>query len=229
MNECMIVLLIVSGTVASYFFSQALYKHIKITLLIPVVVATALIIITLLLFNISYETYMIGGKWIHLLLGPAVVSLAYPLYEQRHLLKRLAFPILCGSLTGAVLGIVTGLFFARLFELDDELIYSVIPKSVTTPVAMDVSESLGGISSLAAVFVIIAGVFGAVFGRLIFHLFKLKKPVAKGVALGSASHAIGTAYAFEHSELEGSISTIAMIVSAVFVSILAPSIVQFFM
>lgn len=229
MNDGWIVITVIIGTVLAYLFARWLYKRIYTPLLLPIAVATGVIILFLVIFNISYETYMIGGKWIHLLLGPAVVSLAYPLYQQRDVLRQLALPILIGTFVGAVIGVATGIILARVFRIEDALLYSLLPKSVTTPVAMDISESLGGIGSLAAVFVMIAGITGAMVSRHIFTLFRMDSKVGRGVGLGSASHAIGTARALESSQLEGSISTIAMIVSAIFVSLITPILVQILM
>ncbi|HLS24164.1 MAG TPA: LrgB family protein [Pseudogracilibacillus sp.] len=222
MGNVGIALLSIIGTIISYIVGRKLFQTFQTPLLLPITVALIIIVTILMLGRITYETYMIGGKWIHLFLGPAVVALAYPLYEQRNLLKRLALPILVGSFVGSIIGVVTGVFLARFARLDEVLMYSLLPKSVTTPVAMDISEALGGIASLAAVLVIIAGLTGALFGPFLFRLFRYRSEVARGVGFGSASHAIGTAQAFERSELEGSSSTIAMIVSAVFVSILTP-------
>lgn len=227
-NLFMMILAIV-GTIISYTMARKLYARVTTPLFLPIIVAVVIIVTVLTLGNISYEVYMKGGQWIHALLGPAVVALAYPLYEQRALLKRLAIPVLIGSLVGAIIGLFSGFILAKFVRLDDELVYSLLPKSVTTPVAMDISESLGGIGSLAAVLVIIAGLTGVILGPFMFRLFGLQGDLAQGVGLGSASHAIGTASAFEKSELAGSISTIAMIVSAVFVSFLTPILIHFLM
>lgn len=226
MFKFIVAILAIVGTVLSYLIGKKVYRYTHSPLLLPIIVAVILIILALILGKVDYETYMIGGSWIHALLGPAVVSLAYPLYEQRALLKRLALPILVGSLIGAIIGVVSGFLLARLSRLDDILLYSLLPKSVTTPVAMDISESLGGIAPLAAVLVIIAGLTGVMLGPYMFRLFNLNSEIGRGVGLGSASHAIGTASAFEDSELTGSISTIAMIVSAVFVSFMTPILMQ---
>lgn len=229
MFNYLLIIIAIIGTVASYFIGRAIYNYTQIPLLLPIIVAVLIIVTVLVVGDIAYETYMTGGKWIHALLGPAVVSLAYPLYEQRDLLKRLAIPILIGSLIGALIGVFSGFILAKFARLDDELLYSLLPKSVTTPVAMDISESLGGIGSLAAVLVIIAGLTGVLLGPFMFKIFRLHSEIAYGVGFGSASHAIGTASAFENSELAGSISTISMIVNAVFVSFLTPVLVHFFM
>lgn len=227
MNEIFIIFIAIIGTCVAYLFSTWLYKRLYYPLFIPIVVAAFLIIVFLIIFNISYDTYMLGGEFISKLLGPAVVALAYPLYMQRKLLKKLAFPVLVGTFVGAIVGIVTGVLFTKWLDFDIEIIYSISPKSVTTPIAMEISHSLGGYMSLAAVFVIIAGVTGAVFNKYIYKMFKLNHYVGRGVGIGSGSHAIGTAKALESSEIEGSVSTVAMILSMIFVSFLAPLLVNY--
>lgn len=225
MREIAIMLGAAVGTIIAYLLAVRIYKRFYTPLLLPVAVATAIVIIMLALFDVSYEEYMSGAKWIDAFLGPAVVALALPLYQNRHILKRLAIPIVFGTFTGAVVGIATGVLLANFAGFPAEIIYSVTPKSVTTPVAMDISASLTGIPSLAAVFVMIAGISGAMLSTAMFQLFQIKSNVGIGVGMGSASHAIGTARAFENNEEQGSISTIAMILSAVFVSMIAPILI----
>ncbi|MGM8212313.1 LrgB family protein [Virgibacillus sp. W0430] len=213
---------IIFVTIIVFNFANWLYKRYAHPLLLPVAVSTFILIFLLYIFNMSYETYMIGGEWINQLLGPAVVSLAYPLYIQRQILKKLAIPLLLGSLIGAIAGVSSGILLVKWAGFEDEIIVSLTPKSVTTPVAMDIAHAAGGITTLAAVFVMIAGIGGTMLSAYIFRLFRIESKIGRGVGLGSASHAIGTAKAMESSELEGSISTITMIVSAVYVSIIAP-------
>lgn len=225
MYEAIIAFLAIIGTIASYLIGKYVYQRFQTPFLLPIVVATVIIIVVLLIGNISYEIYMVGGKWIHTFLAPAVVALAYPLYQHRDLLRQLAFPILLGNFVGALVGIFSGWILAKLANIEGELLYSLIPKSVTTPVAMEISESIGGIGSLAAILVIIAGITGVMFGPFMFRIFQIRNEIGRGTGFGAASHAIGTANAFENGQLEGSISTISMIVSAVFVSILATLII----
>lgn len=222
MANMFLVIFGISLTIISYVIGRFVYQRIYTPLLLPISVASIIIVTVLLLGNISYDTYMIGGKYIHTFLGPAVVALAYPLYQHRDLLKQLALPILLGNFVGSLVGIFSGLWLAKLVKLEDELLYSLIPKSVTTPVAMEISESIGGISSLAAVLVIIAGLTGALLGPFMFRIFHIQNEIGQGTAFGAASHGIGTATAFEKGQLQGSISTISMIISAVFTSILTP-------
>lgn len=229
MNNFLIIILVVIGTIIAYLLARWIYQRVYTPLLLPVASATFIIIIFLLIFRIPYETYMIGGEWINKFLGPAVVALAIPLYQHRDTLVKLAYPLLIGSFVGAIIGIFTGVLMTKWVGFDEDIIYSITPKSVTTPVAMDISQSLGGIGTLAALFVMIAGISGAMLCTYIYDIFKLKHPVSRGVGLGAASHAIGTAKALENSELEGSISTIAMILSAVFVSMITPIMMKILM
>lgn len=222
MIKILIGLLAIIGTLVIYALARRLHLKAARTFTLPVIVATFIILMILLTFNISYETYMIGGEWINELLGPAVVALAYPLYQQRDILKQVAVPILCSTLVGAIVGISTGILLAKWAGFDHLIIYSLTPKSVTTPVAMAVTESLGGVTTLAAVFVMIAGIGGVLMSPLIFKLCKIDHYIGRGVGFGCASHALGTAKALENSLLEGSISTIAMVISAVAVSIISP-------
>ncbi|HLR72700.1 MAG TPA: LrgB family protein [Pseudogracilibacillus sp.] len=227
MDNILIGIIAIIGTIIAYLFAKWVYQRVYTPLLLPVFVATIAIVVVLLLFNVPYETYMIGGDVISAFLGPAVVALAYPLYQHRMILKRLALPILSGTFVGAIIGVLSGGLMAKAIGFDEELIASIIPKSVTTPVAMDISTSLNGIAALAVVFVMLAGIAGAMFYQSIYKVFRMNSTVGRGVGLGSSSHAIGTAKALESSELEGSISTVAMILSAVFVSLLTPMLIVF--
>lgn len=226
MNEYYIALLTITVTIVTYLFAKKLYNHFSSVLLLPVAVATFIIVILLIVFNIPYETYMIGGKWIKHFLGPAIVALAYPLYLNKDVLKKLGIQLIGGTFVGSIVGIITGIIFTRMLGFQDEIIYSMIPKSITIPIAMEVSSTLGGIDSLAAVFVVIAGISGAMLSSYIFKYIELEDLVGRGVGLGSASHALGTEKAFESSQLDGAISTVAMILSALFVSVFAPLLLK---
>lgn len=229
MNEIWIGATAVLGTILCYQFGQFVHKKWPFSFTAPVIVATPIVIIFLLSFDVPYDTYMIGGEWINQLLGPAVVALAYPLYQHWSTLKKLTVPILSGTLAGAFVGVASGMLLASWAGVDATIFYSLLPKNATTAVAMDVAVSLGGVESLAAVFVMIAGIGGVMISSFVFKLFGPADMIGRGIGIGSASHAIGTATAMENSELEGSIATIAMVVSAVAVSIIAPLLVMVFM
>lgn len=214
------------GTCVAYIFAVHVHKRWNVAITAPVIISTILIIGVLLLFQIPYGTYMIGGDWIDHLLGPTVVALAYPLYKQRNMLKKLFVPLLVGTMVGAIVGISSGVLMARWAGFREQIIYALTPKSVTTPVAMAVTDTLGGVIPLAAVFVMFAGIGGVMIHNFVFRLFRLDHYLGRGVGMGSASHAIGTATLMENSQLEGSVSTVAMVMSAIVVSIIAPAIIS---
>jgi predicted murein hydrolase (TIGR00659 family) len=216
------------STILLYLGARALYQRYPAPFTLPILVSTFLMVTILLGFGISYETYYSGGRWIELLLGPAVVALAYPLYRQLEMLKTYFYPIVLSVMIGAIVGIVSGLLLAKLFGIERKLVFSIMPKSVTTPVAMDIAQAIGGIPSLAAVMVMVAGIGGVVFSPYIYRWFNIKEDIGKAVGLGCASHAIGTAKALEANEKQGASSSVAMTISAIVVSIIGPILVYLF-
>lgn len=215
-------IVIIITTIIIYLFAVKLHQKYNYPITAPIIIATILVIALLAILQLPYDTYMIGGQWINELLGPAVVALAYPLYMNRETLKKLAIPILAGTIFGSFGGVITGILLAKLVGLSDFLTYSLLPKSVTTAVAMDIADSTGGDTSLAAVFVMVAGIGGVSISSLVFKVFRVENSLAKGLGLGSSSHAIGTASAMEENQLAGSISSIAMVLSAIIVSVITP-------
>lgn len=209
-------------TIAMYMLMNMIYVRFNTPFLVPILTTTIVIIIILSLFNVSYETYMIGGEWINAFLGPAIVSLCVPLYKQRDLLKRYLYPIISGVLVGSIVGISTGVLMAKLFQFSDELIATILPKSITTPIAMQVAEELGGIPSLATVFVIVAGLVGILVDKALYKWIKIDTALGRGIGLGAAAHAIGTSKAIEYGEQEASMSSVAMTLSAIIGSVLGP-------
>lgn len=226
MIKVWIGLFAIAGTLLTYWIGLKLHARFPYRFMLPVIPGTLLIIIVLVGLDIPYKTYMTGGGWINKLLGPAVVALAFPLYQQRALLKKMFLPILGGTFTGGIIGVTTGILLAKWAGFSDIIIYSLGPKSVTTPVAMAVADAAGGITPLAAVFVMMAGIGGVIISTFILKLFRIEHYLGRGVGLGCASHAIGTASAMETSQLEGSVSTVSMVVSAVFVSVITPLLVE---
>ncbi|WP_046214037.1 LrgB family protein [Paenibacillus wulumuqiensis] len=216
---------IVLLTVLIYAVMAIIYKKFKLPILMPALTGTAIIVIILLNLNISYSTYMEGGQWINKLLGPAVVALAYPLYKQRHQLLKNWLPIVGGSLAGVFAGMLSGMLLALAFGFSKPFILSIVPKSVTTPVAIQIVNHLGADSSLTSVFVMIAGFTGAVCGVYLLRLFRIHHVIGSGIALGSSSHALGTAKAMEIGEQASSMSSIAMTISAIVASFIAPLVV----
>jgi putative effector of murein hydrolase len=171
---------------------------------------------------------MIGGQWINSLLGPAVVALAYPLYKQRHFLKNYLFTIVGGVLIATISGMVSIGLLAKILGINHTLILSIIPKSLTTPVAMEVAKGLGGNASIAIFSVVIAGILGAIAAPTIFKFMRVHSPIGRGIALGSASHSMGTSKAAEYSELTFSMSSVAMALCAIIGTFLGPIVVRVF-
>lgn len=215
-------------TVALYFILNILYVRYRWTILTPVLTTTFALVIILVLFHIPYSTYMVGGSWIDKLLGPAVVSLAIPLYKQRELLLQNLIPVAAGVLSGVVVGMSSGIVLAKLFRFSNETILALLPKSITTPVAMQIAGQLGGVPSLAAVFVMISGFSGIVVGPAFLKWLKIDSPIGRGIGLGASAHGLGTAKAFEYGPQEASMSSVAMSLSAVFGSFLGPVFVWIF-
>ncbi|WP_169834352.1 LrgB family protein [Paenibacillus donghaensis] len=213
---------IVLLNVAIYLMMSVIYRRYHLPFLIPALTATAAVVAILLWFKIPYDTYMIGGQWINQLLGPAVVSLAYPLYKQRHVLVQNLPAILGGTIAGLLVGMFSGLLLAAGLGFSKSYVLSLLPKSITTPVAIQISDSLGGDSSLTSVFVMVAGFTGAIGGPYIIKLFRIRSEVGIGIGFGTASHALGTAKALEYGEQSVSMSSVAMTVCAVVGSVIGP-------
>ncbi|MFC0562028.1 LrgB family protein [Halalkalibacter alkalisediminis] len=216
------------STILIYWGARAFYQRFPYPFTLPLLVATFIMVLALLLLDISYDRYYIGGRWLELLLGPAVVALAYPLYRQLEMLKTHFFPIMSSVSIGAVVGIVSGIGLSMMLGIEEALVFSLIPKSVTTPVAMDIATTIGGIPPLAAVLVMVAGIGGVVLAPYVYKWLNIKSEIGRGIGTGCSTHAIGTAKALETSEKEGATSSVAMTLSAIIVSIIGPILVYLF-
>ncbi|KPB05349.1 LrgB family protein [Bacillus sp. CHD6a] len=226
MNSWISVLFILT-TYLVFLVMRHTYNRFRLPIFNPVATTTLVIIIGLLLTNISYHTYMLGGWWIQELLGPAVVALAYPLYHQRSKIIRYRIPLLAGLLSGIVVGIVTGFLYVKVANLPSIYSASFLPKSVTSPIAMEIADLTGGIPSLAAALVILSGIFGALFGPVLMRLLGITHYLGVGVGLGCAAHGIGTAKAMEYGEEEAAFSSISMTLSALLYAIILPVAVHY--
>ena len=215
MLELLLSVTIVIVTVLVYLGMTRIYRHFPIPFLLPVLTTTIVMIICIKLSNLSFDAYMLGGRWLNELLGPAVVAFAYPLYQQRKMIVKYAIPILTGVFIGLLTGMVTIFLFAKWLVLPKEMILSLIPKSITTPVAMQMSSVIGGTPSLTVAFVMIAGISGAILGPIVLKWFRIDSLLGTGIGLGSASHAIGTSKAYEYGEFTVSMSSVSMTISAI--------------
>ena len=216
----------ISLTLAAYGIGIFIYRKIQIPILHPVLTASIMIMILLTVLNISIDDYQQGGSIITFMLGPATVSLAVPLYRQVKVLKTHAVIILISIAVGAVASIISIILLSKAFNLPEDLILSLVPKSVTTPIAVEASERLGGIPSITALGVIFTGITGAVAGPAILKLLRIKTPTAKGIAMGTSSHAIGTSRALEMGETEGAVSGLAIGLAAIITVAAAPLLIR---
>ena len=219
-------LIVVAFTIAIYFLAQKLQKKTGIILLNPILVTIIIIISFLMVFHIDYDTYHKGSKYIDFFLKPAVVALGVPLYQQLEKIKKQALHIIISQLIGCILGIVSVVLIAKLMGAPKEVIYSLAPKSVTTPIAIEVSKTIGGIAPLTASVVVVVGMFGAIFGYSIMKLTKVKNPIAQSLSMGNAAHAVGTSKSMEISPNFGAMSSIGLIVNGIFTAILSPYILK---
>jgi predicted murein hydrolase (TIGR00659 family) len=216
----------VALTLLIFFMAQKLYYKYKFFLFNPVLVSISFIILFLKISGIKYETYYNGSKIISSLLGPSVVALGIPLYLQLDEIKRRGKALLISISVGSVVGILSSALTAKYLGASEKIVASLAPKSVTTPIAMGISESIGGIPPLTAALVITTGIIGAVFGPAILKMLKISSSVAFGLAMGSASHGIGTARAVEEGELEGAVSGLAICLNGVATAVLTPFIMK---
>ena len=187
----------------------------------PLLVAGVLIIALLAVFDIPLEKYNIGGDFIKLMLGPVTAVLALNIYRQRKILREHFLPVLAGCLAGSVVSLLSVLALCQVFQMEDLLTASLLPKSVTTAIAVGIAESRGGIQGIAAAAVAMAGITGAVCAPLFAKWFRITDPVAEGLAIGACSHALGTTKAMEIGELQGAMSSIAICVCGIFTSLIA--------
>ena len=219
-------LVIVTFTIIIYWLAQKLQARTGFILLNPILITILIIIAFLMIFNIDYQTYHNGSKYIDFLLKPAVVALGVPLYKQLKVIKKQALNIVISQLAGCITGIVSVVLIAKLMGASKEIIFSLAPKSVTTPIAIEVSRSIGGIAPLTASVVIVVGIFGAVFGYSILKLTGVRNPMAQSLSMGNAAHAIGTSKSMEISPVFGAMSSIGLIVDGIFTAILAPYVLK---
>lgn len=214
----------VALSLCAYGLGVVVQKHVKCPLLNPLLVSAALIIALLVGAHIDYEVYNAGAKYLSYLLTPATVCLAVPLYEKLSLLRRDGAAVLTGVLAGVLTTLVSVLLLSTAFGLSHAEYVTLLPKSITTAIGMGVSEELGGHVTVTVAAIIATGMTGSTIAPGLCRLLKIHDPVAKGVAIGTASHAMGTSKAMEMGETEGAMSSLAIVVSG----ILTVAVVPFF-
>ena len=186
----------------------------------PLIIAGALIVLVLVGLDIPLADYNAGGDMIKLMLGPVTAVLALNIYNQRLVLREYFLPVLAGCLAGSLASLGFVLLLCRLLSVEELITASLLPKSVTTAIAVGIAESRGGVQGLAAAAVALAGTAGALFAPLFARMFRITDPVAEGVAIGACSHALGTSKAMEIGPVQGAMSSIALCVCGIFTSVL---------
>lgn len=214
-------------SLAGYELGVILKRKFKLPIFNPLLVSIIFVIGFLLLFRIDYDTYNQGAKYLNYFLTPATVCLAIPLYQQIELLKKNMLAVLLGILSGVLASLASTLLFAVLFGLSHREYVTMLPKSITTAIGMAVSEELGGIVTISIASIILTGIIGNMIAETVCRVFKIEEPIAKGVAIGSASHAIGTVKAMEMGEIEGAMSSLAIAVAGLITVVGASVFAQF--
>lgn len=200
-------------SLGSYELGILMKRKFKLALFNPLLISVALTICVLLLFHIDYDTYYEGAKYISYLLTPATVCLAIPLYEQVELLKKNFKAIIIGITSGVLTSLISVLTLSVAFHLNHADYVTLLPKSITTAIGMGVSEELGGYMTITVAVIIITGILGNVVAEGVCKVFKIEESIAKGIAIGSAAHAVGTAKAMEIGEIEGAMSSLSIAVA----------------
>lgn len=216
---------LIAFTFGTYFLGKLLRKWTGWVIMNPILVSITLIIAFLELTGVDYNAYREGGQMIEFWLRPAVVALGVPLYLQLSTIKKELVPILVSELAGCVVGLVSVVYIARELGASREVILSLAPKSVTTPIAMEVTKAVGGIPSLTAAVVVCVGLFCAVCGYKTMGFARVKNPVAQGLSMGTAAHALGTATSMDVSRVHGAYASLGLTLNGIFTSLLTPSII----
>lgn len=199
----------------AYELGMLLKKKFGLPIFNPLLISIAVVIVFLAVFDIDYQSYNDGAKYLSYLLTPATVCLAIPLYEQMEALKKNIKAIAAGILSGVLTSLTVVLVLAVLFHLDHRMYVTLLPKSITTAIGMGVSEELGGAVTITVAVIIITGVLGNMLAETLCKLFHIEEPIAKGIGIGSASHAIGTAKAMEMGDVEGAMSSLSIAVAGI--------------
>ncbi|NOH69984.1 CidB/LrgB family autolysis modulator [Vibrio pectenicida] len=209
-------------TIIVFFSARWLSQKVRNPLMNPLLISLAVIIPCLSYLKVPFDTYYQDNQWINYLLQPAVVALAYPLYEQLPQIRSNWRIIILSCTVGSIMSMLTTTLIASYMHADLSLIASLLGKSVTTPIAMEISSHLGGEPSIAAILVMLAGLFGAIFAYPIYALLNITHPIAKGLTMGAVSHALGTATCAEKNGQDAAFSSLSLVLCGVITSVISP-------
>ena len=215
-------------TLGSFELGRAMKKRWNFALFNPLLLGIVFSVAVLLVFRIDYSTYLNGAKYVNFLLTPATVCLAVPLYEKFELLKKNALAVMLGIGAGVVASAATVFALSALFRLDLSMFATLLPKSITTAIGMDVSVELGGYASLTVAAIIMTGVLGNICAEGACRLFRITSPIAQGVAIGTASHAVGTSKALEMGEIQGAMSSLSLAVAGLLTVVFAAPVASLY-
>lgn len=205
-----------------YWIALKISAKVKNTLCNPLLISSAIIIVVLLILKVDYETFDKGASYLTYFLNPSTVCLAVPLYRQFQVLKSNLKAILIGTFAGCIACMITIVGLAAVFSFSPELTASLLPKSITTAIAIGLSEEIGGMSAVTVACVVVTGIFGACIASALFKIFRIEEPVAQGLATGTSAHAIGTSRALELGEVQAAMSSLAIVVTGIITVVIVP-------
>lgn len=218
---------LIALTFLVFIASKQLQRRTGIALLHPILVTITVLIVVLLVADVSPDVYSEGGEYIEFWLKPAVVALGVPLYRQLESIRKQLFPLLLSELAGCVAGIISVVLVAKLFGASREVVLSLAPKAVTTPIAMEISATAGGLPALTAAVVVCTGIFGGMAGFQMVRMSRIKSQIAGGLSVGTASHAVGTAAAIERYGMRyGAFSSLGLTLNGLFTALLTPLVLS---
>ncbi len=218
--------ILIALTFSTFLAAKWVQRRTGWVLFNPILITIAILILFLKMTGISYETYAQAGAQIDFWLKPAIVALGVPLYLQLKVIRKQLVPILLSQMVGCIIGIVVVVLVAKLMGASEAVVISLAPKSVTTPIAMEVCRTQGGIPSLTAAIVVLVGLFGAVAGFKVLQIGRVKSPIAQGLSMGTASHAVGTSRAMENGSKYGAFASLGLIANGVLTAILTPVVLK---
>ena len=209
-------------TIFSFEIGLIIFKKFKLPIFNPLLMGIIIAMLVIHFLNIPLDYYRKGGNMISFLLAPATVSLAIPLYRQLDKLKKNFIPILVGFIAGAITAILSTIIFGKILGIDDLLLLSFMPKSITTPIGIELSKVLGGVPAITIFSILVSGISGNIFAPVMCKYFRIKHPVSRGIGIGIASHAVGTSKALEMGEIEGAMSALSIVIAGIITFIIAP-------
>lgn len=214
------------GTLICYVAVKKLHRKYPYMLLAPGIFVPLIVVILMLIFNISYDTYMLENQWLIWMLGPATIAFAIPIYEYRQVIKAHALSIGLGIVVGMIVGVISSFYLAKLFHFDQATSYSLMARSISTPFAMELTSNIGGSVELVILFTMITGIAGVMMGDMLLLALKLNSRFAQGASFGNAAHGFGTSKAFMRHREEGVVACLTMVLAGVFMVLLGPGIIS---